>query len=179
MTSQVPPVSDHVSVSEVDFATVYDAHFHAIQRWLSYLLGSRDGVDDLTQDAFIVIRRRLAEFDGRNLGGWLWSICRLVASNERRRRRRFWRRFELSPDIMEMVGPDPRRANEDRAAVAAAMSRLSDEHRTTLLLHFVEGMTAAEISSLLGVPDSTIASRIREGQKRFRVAWQRLDEEAE
>ena len=56
------------------FEAIYDAYYDLVARWIRALAGSTADRDDLVQEVFLVVYRRLADFDGRNLKGWLYRI---------------------------------------------------------------------------------------------------------
>ncbi|NIR39409.1 MAG: sigma-70 family RNA polymerase sigma factor, partial [Actinobacteria bacterium] len=66
---------DPATGTELDLAEVYAAHLPFV--WASlHRLGVRAAdLPDLTQEVFVVVHRRRAEYDGRPLRGWLWGIC--------------------------------------------------------------------------------------------------------
>src|SRR5262245_54373284 len=66
------------------FAEVYAQYFRAMWRALRRLGVEPSGLDDAVQDVFVVVHRRLAEFDGRSLRAWLYAIAVRVASDHRR-----------------------------------------------------------------------------------------------
>src|SRR5688572_27538713 len=70
-------------------AEVYDAHFRYVWRCLRSL-GVRDAVlDDALQDVFIVVQRKLSQFDGRvELRTWLYAIALRVARRYRANEKR-------------------------------------------------------------------------------------------
>src|SRR5882672_2174648 len=105
------PASD----TELDvgsFERIYARWFHEVSRWVRALGGLDADLDDLTQDVFMVVRRKLASFDGKNLQGWLYSIAKHQVSDYRRRAwvRRLLRGGEQDKDEMEtfvLPSPDP------------------------------------------------------------------------
>ncbi|HEY3667719.1 MAG TPA: sigma factor, partial [Polyangiaceae bacterium] len=48
------------------FEQVYAQRFRDVSRWVRALGGSDADLDDLTQEVFVVVERRLPDFDGRN-----------------------------------------------------------------------------------------------------------------
>ena len=57
----------------VDFRAFYDAWFDDVSRWIRALGGLDADRDDIVQEVFLVVRRRLQAFDGANLAGWLYQ----------------------------------------------------------------------------------------------------------
>src|SRR5262245_56928203 len=90
------PMPDRVALASrggperaLDFQGVYAEEFAFVWRSLRALGVRPDLLDDAAQDAFLVVHRRLGEFEGRStLRTWLFSIVEHVAFNYRRAVRR-------------------------------------------------------------------------------------------
>src|SRR5690242_20026116 len=94
------------------FRAVYAEHAQTVARWAARLGGPAADVDEITQEVFMVVNRRLAEFHGPGrMSTWLFGITAKVAANERRRRkvRNWWLRLApgTSVDEPDRVGADP------------------------------------------------------------------------
>ncbi len=128
--------------------------------------------EDLTQDAFLVAWSRRSE-EPRSLRLWLAAVVRNLGCTWRRSERRRARREtdvarpEVAPSTLELV----ERAATHRAVVDELLD-LEEPWRSTLLLRFVEGLTARATAAKTGVPESTVATRTAEGLRRLRA---RLD----
>ena len=85
----------------LDLATVYEAYFRYVWRCLRSL-GVRDSqLEDALQDVFIVVQRRLPEFDGRAaVRTWLYAIALRVARKYRERARREPASLEAATSII-------------------------------------------------------------------------------
>ena len=98
--SPLPRKDVHVvsAPGELGFAALYDQWFDDVLRWLRALGAPSADSEDLAQEVFLVVRRRLHAFDGRNPAGWLYRIASRQVSAHRRRR---WFRSVLArrPDI--------------------------------------------------------------------------------
>src|SRR3954454_993316 len=68
-----------------DFRAIYDAWFDDVSRWIRALGGPDADRDDIVQEVFLVVRRRLSAFDGANLPAWLYRITRRQVRDYRRR----------------------------------------------------------------------------------------------
>src|SRR6187402_450516 len=87
MPRQLPSAEPDLPV--LDLATVYEAHFRYVWRCLRSLGVQDSSLEDALHDVFIVVQRRLAEFDGRaELRTWLYAIALRVARKYRERARR-------------------------------------------------------------------------------------------
>ena len=120
-----------------------------------HITGCREEAEDLVQDAFVQAFVKLDSFHGDSaFYTWLYRIAFNFAISRRRRKR-----VELSVDqtreatgdepIDDGESPDDQMLRKERAhQVQAALKRLSDEHRTILVLREMEGCcyeTIAEI----------------------------------
>jgi RNA polymerase sigma-70 factor (ECF subfamily) len=129
-------------------------------------------VDDATQDVFVVLHRRLSDFEGRStLKTFLFGIVVGVARNHRRSAKRSDRLtpFEEAPDL-----PDTRSSPFDSAAASQALTklvaildRIDDAKREVLILSEWEEMSAPEIAEALGVGVNTVYSRLRLARAEF------------
>ena len=62
--------------NSMDFHVIYERWFDEVSRWIRALGGPEADREDLVQDVFVVVHRRLPDFDGENLPGWLYRIAR-------------------------------------------------------------------------------------------------------
>jgi RNA polymerase sigma-70 factor, ECF subfamily len=168
-----PPASGSPGVE--DWSAFYDEHFDFVWRTLRRLGVPEAGLEDAAQEVFVVAFRRQAEFEGRSsyrtwLFGIAWNRARELARSARRRPE-----HELS-DPMETSQADAETSAIRRQALRFAyrvLEELSHERRAVLVMCEVEGMTAAEIAEVLGVPLNTVYSRIRLARRDFEVALKR------
>lgn len=149
------------------FEQVYETHFSFVWRTLRGLGLSDSQAQDAAQDVFLVVYRRLPEFDGRAaVRTWLFQIAVRVASDHRRSAQR--KGTEPLEEAMADTTPGP----EDRTEQAQALwqlqrmlDQLPDEQRLVLLLTEWEEMTGPEIAALLGINVNTVASRLRRARE--------------
>jgi RNA polymerase sigma-70 factor (ECF subfamily) len=143
---------------ELDFEAVYRAHAQTVARWAARLGGPAVDVEDITQEVFLVVDRRLREFrHGSRLSTWLFSITAKIIANDRRRRRfrNWWLR--LAPNAghdIAAAGDTPLEQlekRERRRQFYEALDAVSERQRRVLVLFEVEGMSIAEIADLTGL----------------------------
>ncbi|AWK88032.1 RNA polymerase sigma factor [Azospirillum thermophilum] len=146
------------------------AHVPRLRRYATALVGNRHDADDLVQDCVEkALANRHALRDPSRLGGWLLSILHnLHVSGVRGRRRRGAEIpvEELADDLALSAQPSDRGAVRD---FVRAFARLSEEHRTILLLTGLEGLSYREVAEVLEVPIGTVMSRLARARERLRV----------
>lgn len=153
------------------FSEVYEQYFDFVWR-SARRLGIPDGaVDDVAQEVFIVVHRKLAEFEGRSsLKTWLFAITRRVVSDHRRRLKRRRPHTPFPDDRMASEGDSPQEtvARQEAAMVLHTfLDSLPDEQREVFVLSELEQMTAPEIGEATDVKLNTVYSRLRLARKAF------------
>ncbi len=157
-------------MSQLDLGTVYEAHFDFVWR-TARRLGVGDAfVDDVVQDVFLVVYRKLPEFEGRSsVKTWLYAIARRVVSDHRRKACQRKPHTPI-PDAMVATGasPDERAARQQAAVLLHGfLDSLPDEQREVFVLSELEQMTAPEIEEATGANVNTVYSRLRLARKAF------------
>src|SRR6266567_4077522 len=86
---QDSPADERSALAPADLSAVYETHFRYVWRCLRSL-GVHDAqLDDALQDVFVVVQRKLADFDGgADLRTWLYAIALRIARKYRERSRR-------------------------------------------------------------------------------------------
>jgi len=155
-----------------DFNTVYATWFGDVARWLRALGAPASDHDDLLQEVFVVVHRRLHDFDGRNLAGWLYRITAHQVRDFRRLRwikNVFKRSIPLSHRLAS-PGPTPVMAletRERRARLEGLLAELSEPLRTTFVLFELDGYTGEEIAAAHRVSINTVRARIHRARKKL------------
>ncbi len=157
----------------LDFATLYDAWFEHVSRWLLALGAPTADTEDLAQEVFMVVRRRLCDFDGRNVAGWLYRIASRQVWQHRRRR---WvqRVFSSAQRVNINEVPDGRagavaalETQEKRQLLERIVAKMSEKRRVVFMLFEVEGYSGEEIADTLDVPINTVWTRLHHARKDF------------
>jgi len=134
------------------------------------LAGNDADAADATQEALLLIVRRLGTFDGRSrFTTWAHRVATNACLDELRRRRR--RPASGLDDDRAPVAVDRAPAIDvavgDRLDVDAALAALPEEFRVPVVLRDVAGHDYAEIAEILGIPPGTVRSRIARGRARL------------
>lgn len=155
--------------STPDFAAIYREHHGFVARTLRHLGVDPGRVDDAVQDTFMVVHRRLAEFEGRAaLRTWLFEIARRVAG---RYRRTAAREAPRSCPLDDQSG-DPHQ-DEDLARVEAAellrvfLDELDRDKSVVFILSELEQWRAPEIAEALELNLNTVYARLRAARKQL------------
>lgn len=151
-------------------AEIYREHAPFVFRVARRMGVSDDATDDIVHEVFIILHRRLAEYDGRaSMTSWLFQITRGVVSNHRRGQARESRRLQLVPSPDAPPVPDAQVARSQAArAVHDFLDTLDVDQRQVFELCDMEGLRAPEVASLLDVKLNTVYSRLRLARDKFR-----------
>jgi RNA polymerase sigma-70 factor, ECF subfamily len=149
------------------FGQLYD-HFAPMVHGLLLARVPRADVDDLVQDAFLLAMRRLGSLRSPEaFGPWLAAIAR-------NRARDHWRRGEAIVELPEEL-PGPAHPEGEAMTVLAAIRRLPEAYRETLVLRLVEGMTGPEIAERTGLTPGSVRVNLHRGLQMLREALGRSD----
>lgn len=162
--------------SALELEAIYEEHFDFVWRNLRRLGVLEQQLRDAAQDVFVVVHRRLAEWDGtESMRPWLYSIVRRVAADTRRRYRRK-DRVERE-DVHALVdarepGPESNAArNQELGLLLTLLERLDPDKREVLILVDLEEMSAPEVATLLGLNLNTVYSRLRAARQAMRQSY--------
>jgi len=159
---------------------VFSEHADFVWRSLRRLGVPPVDVDDALQEVFVVVYRRLSEYEDRGLmRAWLFSISRQVARHYHRATTRAEVRHRLL--VVDVGAPDAEEVmarREAEALVTDFLDELDEPQRMVFHLSDIEGLTAPEIAAALGVNLNTVYARLRSARKRFeRVLARRAEGE--
>jgi RNA polymerase sigma-70 factor (ECF subfamily) len=160
--------------------TIFDEHARYVIRTLRHLGIKEADVDDVAQEVFVTVHRKLPEFEGRSkLRTWLYAICLRVASDHRRRAYVVRERVTESPpvDAEGRRGDEPDTSLESRAFVQQLLDCLDDDKRAVLVLYEIEGLTMREVAEVVDCPLQTAYSRLHAARELLREEWQRTNQE--
>ncbi len=149
------------------FGRLYDRYAPMVHGLLLARVPRAD-VDDLVQDAFLQAMRRLGSLrNAEAFGPWLAAIAR-------NRARDHWRRGEDTVELPDEVPGTPHPEGE-AMTVLAAIRRLPEAYRETLVLRLVEGMTGPEIAERTGLTPGSARVNLHRGMQMLREALGRSE----
>jgi len=146
-------------------------------------LGDRAKSEDIVQDAFLRVFRKLSEYNRKaKFSTWLYRI----ASNLIKDNFKYARRHPVSPLTTEQVGTDLRlgrspaeadssaRKAEKRRFVMDALRELRDDMREILILRDVHGMSYGNIAETAQCTLGTVKSRVSRARMKFKDIYVKL-----
>lgn len=167
----------HPDGSTFEVAAVYEEHFDFVWRSMRRLGVPERALDDAVQEVFIVVHRRLADFEGRSsLKSWLFAIARRVAKDHRRRASRKDRTVALPEMLADPRAQSPLEDAERAQAVRLLyqiLDGLDDDKREVFILAELEQMAVPEIAAAISVNLNTVYSRLRAARQAFDKALAR------
>jgi RNA polymerase sigma-70 factor (ECF subfamily) len=161
------PTSEDAVIPSFD--EVYAAHFAFVWRVLRTFGVADAALEDAAQDVFVVVHRRLPEFEGRaQITTWLFAIARRVAQSHRRKDGR------TDPLDEDPVGTSDTFAAFSRAQAAATVMAILDtmdeDKRIVFALVELEQLSVPEVSRMLEINLNTAYSRLRLARHAFELA---------
>jgi len=160
------------------FEAVYRAWFERVVRWIPAMGVVRGDVEDVAQETFVIVARKLPGFDGENLGGWLYAITLRTANNHRRLawfRRVLLIEEEAPVGVSSSSTPERELATKQLGELAdRILAGMSDKARRAFVLFEVEGYSGEEIAELEGIPLATVWTRVHNARKEFSARAQKL-----
>lgn len=157
-----------MALTQADFNLLVEDHGPALYRMAYRMIGDQHEAEDMVQETFRSVWKSRNRFDpSRGVRAWLVSILRRrVIDRWRRRPPPKPLSGDTSPEI-SVAGDDPF-FDEFTDEVQAALDRLQEDLRETLLLVVVGGLTHQEAADLLGIPLGTVLSRVSRARTRLR-----------
>jgi RNA polymerase sigma-70 factor (ECF subfamily) len=169
--------------SEEAFAWLIARYHQPIFSLLARTVQNRGDAADLTQEVFVKVFRGIRSFHGESsLRTWIYRIALREASNQRR----WWARHRqqevpieqemtegdaCNPVQLKEMLVDPSESpydaavhQENRSRVEAALAKVPEPFRTTLILRDIEGFVYEEVAEMQGVNLGTVKSRLVRGR---------------
>jgi RNA polymerase sigma-70 factor (ECF subfamily) len=180
--AELTPVAGTMSAEDdsrpLDFEAVVAEHGPYLWRVLRRLGVRAADVEDVWQETFIVVHRKLGGFEGRSsLRTWLSAIAVRVASDYRNRahRRREQATDEL-PEPGDLHGGsqhDELVDRQRRALLDRLIAELKPEQREVIVLYEFAELPMNEVAEALGCPLQTAYSRLHAARKALEAAARR------
>lgn len=151
-----------------DFDRLYRDSYPRILRTLVGVLGDRAAAEDCTQDAFVRAFKAWATWHGdAPAEAWLHRIALRVAISHRRHAQ-----LGSVANMIRRVGRPHEAASlsdtvAETDAFLAALRKLPPQQAAAIVLRHHHGYSSREIAASLGIPESTVASRLAHARQRL------------
>jgi RNA polymerase sigma-70 factor (ECF subfamily) len=182
--SELAPAAPAVVPRPRTVDELFRLHGARVAGWAAHLLGPGADVDDVVQEVFLVVQRRLPEFRGEaRVTTWLYEITLRVTKSWRRRVRwRRWLGLERAADGDALISDraSPLQELETRQAtqtVYAVLERLRERDRTVLVLFEIERIPGEQIAAIERTSLNNVWSRLHRARERFVRAYAALERE--
>jgi RNA polymerase sigma-70 factor, ECF subfamily len=176
------------------FDEVYRAHVRTVARWAMRLVGPDGEFEDVVQEVFIVVRRRLSGFRGdAEITTWLYRITMRVAARARVRAR-WWswvtgrgkspgrgksnQTFVPPPDMPR----DPQallEARERTSVMYRVLDEIGEKNRAAFIMYEIEGLSCEQIAEVMDSNIRTVWVRLSRARHKFierMSAWEAKEE---
>jgi RNA polymerase sigma-70 factor (ECF subfamily) len=160
-------------------SSVQEEHDDFVWKSLQRLGVREPDLEDMAQEVFMVVHRRLHTFDGSaKMTTWLFGICSRVASSYRRSA--YVRRERPVSDVPERAAGDevldPEEATSERqsrALLDRIIAELDVDKRAVFVMFEIDELSCDQIAAIVGVPLGTVYSRLHAARKAFEKALAR------
>ncbi len=157
---------------EGSFNLIVKRYSGQIYGFITRLVGSRAAAEDLTQEVFLRVWKKLNAYDPKqSFKAWIFRIARNASIDWLRKKKTIpFSNLETaeSGEYIEESIPDMEPLQEElfekkeiASMLEGIMQKLSEDYRAVLLLHYVNDMTFQEIAESLNRPMNTVKSQHR------------------
>jgi RNA polymerase sigma-70 factor, ECF subfamily len=190
-TSSIDPalLASIVKGDQQAFSQLYDHSSTLLYTLALRILGTREEADELLQDVYLEVWRKVARYDiGRGTPiAWLITLTRSRAIDRLRARsvRGQTATVPLDATVASRtadVGPSPYETQADqelRIAVGNAITGLPAAQQQAIELAYYDGLSHNEIAARLNQPLGTVKTRIKLGMSKLREALRRSWEQGD
>lgn len=157
------------------FCELVERHKAWVRGAVFAVLGDRDCVDDVTQQVWLSVWKRIGELrDDRSWRSWLYRLARnaaIDAGRELSRRKQRFQRLTGDPSSARIQTPSetPHRDEQHREVLAAVRS-LPILYREPFVLRHLNGWSYREIAKVMDIPVDTIETRLVRARRILREA---------
>lgn len=149
-------------MTESELRQAMEAHGDAVYRLALCRLQSVPDAEDVYQDVFLrLLSQPEQDWDGEHQKAWLLRTTLNRCCDLTRLRLR--RQALALEEIPEMESP-----SQEARELWEAVARLPEKLRTAIHLHYAEGYQTDEIGAMLGIPPSTVRTRLRRGRLKLK-----------
>ena len=148
------------------FEEIIDRYQKKLERYVFYLIGQKNEVDDLVQEVFIKVYINLNGFDTKKkFSSWIFRIAHNLAVNYLKRKKIV---LNLNEDINI---DDSKNIEEDfekkelKKIIETCLNDLPINYKEVVVLYYFENLSYEEISDSLKIPPGTVAIRLSRAKR--------------
>lgn len=131
------------------------------------MLGDSAEAEDISQEVFLKLHSRLAEFEQQtNPSGWLYRVTVNQSLDRIRRRKPQSEPEDLASNAISPEASAIRQQQLDR--LARLLQRLAPQERAALILRDLEGLNSREVGEIMNVSEETVRSAIFRAKEKLR-----------
>jgi RNA polymerase sigma-70 factor, ECF subfamily len=163
----------------IDFDSIYDQYFSFAWRMARRLGVADEALDDVCQEVFVVVHRRLHEFEGRSsLKTWVFGILHNIVLVHHRALGRKSPAHRSNAPLVDpetlvdaTAGPYEQLSNAEASVIAQQLlDQVDEDKRAVLVLVELEEMSVADVAEAMGTNLNTTHARLRAARKQFTQA---------
>lgn len=168
------------------FEELIEEHFKKIYNIAYRMTGNPDDASDMTQEVMIKLFRNIGSFKGDSkFSTWVYRVATNTCLDELKKQKRHSHTSlnaefdtgdgEMTYDV-EDTSPTPEEAAEKkelRSTVAAAIQKLSPDHKAALVLRDIKGFSYDEIAKILNCSEGTVKSRLNRARAALKEILQK------
>ena len=171
---------DRARVGDIHaFNEVVAALHPFVFRWALTFARDTDEAEEITQDTFVLVHRKLDQFRGESaVEGWVYLITRRVAlQRHRKENRRRWLSSSALPEGESVYNTDPGgRVDRQRMAdyIRHFFRELPARQREVFDLVDLQGHDPAEVAQLIGIKPATVRANLFKARAAIRASILKL-----
>lgn len=158
-----------------NFDKLYRDHVDLMYRFANRLCGETEAAKDVVQETFLNAYRGFKKFRGEaQVSTWLYTIASRACLRMRRKRKGAPERelsldefipasegeFRLQIPVDELSPEEALQNKELRQALDAAIDKLPKKYKMVLVLRDMEGLSAKEVGTIMGLNERAVKSRL-------------------
>lgn len=134
------------------------------------LCRSRADAEDLLQATILrALEKRIQFQEGTNLFSWTSKIMFNLFATAYRRRTKYETQYDAEELLKNQAVAPTQDTEIEMKQLGVALQKLSDDHRTVLLMVCVQGMAYEDVSSALNIPVGTVRSRLSRAREQLKA----------